>query len=97
MWDNEILKKYTRRNSKIFDSGKGYCFFLKKMNEMAKQIEKYFRIAQLNPLAKPEQTPAEYLSEQLKYNHSKTMAKYLDEYNWVTITNEIQVPPSWYP
>ena len=27
----------------------------------------------------------------------KTMAKYLDEYNWITITNAVKIKPEWYP
>ncbi len=30
-------------------------------------------------------------------NPGKTMAKYLDEYNWITITNTVKVPPKWHP
>ena len=30
-------------------------------------------------------------------NPGKTMAKYLDEYNWITITNAVKVKPEWYP
>ncbi len=28
---------------------------------------------------------------------SKTVAKFVDEYNWVVITNEVKVPPAWHP
>ena len=27
----------------------------------------------------------------------KTLAKYLDEYNWITITNTVEIRPEWYP
>ena len=27
----------------------------------------------------------------------KTLAKYLDEYNWITITNTVKIRPEWYP
>ena len=30
-------------------------------------------------------------------NKGKTMAKYLDEYNWITITNNVKIKPEWYP
>ena len=30
-------------------------------------------------------------------NRGKTMPKYLDEYNWITITNSVKVPPKWHP
>lgn len=34
-------------------------------------------------------TPANYLNTQMKYNPPKTMAKYLDEFNWVKVRYEI--------
>ena len=30
-------------------------------------------------------------------NTGKTITKYLDEYNWVTITNAVKITPYWYP
>ena len=30
-------------------------------------------------------------------NSGKTMAKYLDEYNWITITNNVKILPEWHP
>ncbi len=27
----------------------------------------------------------------------KTLAKYLDEYNWITITNNVKIKPEWHP
>ena len=27
----------------------------------------------------------------------KTMAKYLDEYNWITITKAVNAKPGWHP
>ena len=27
----------------------------------------------------------------------KTLAKFLDEYNWITFTKKVELPPKWYP
>ena len=37
------------------------------------------------------------ISELMERNGGKTMAKYLDEYNWITITNKVKIPPEWHP
>lgn len=99
MWDGAILKEYRNRNDdlKISDSDKGYCFFLKNMNIMAKEVIRDFHRASLSPPAKLGQSPADYLSKQMKYNPGKTMARYLDEYNWVTFTHGLKGEPPWHP
>jgi|GEM_PF-4017357 len=33
----------------------------------------------------------------MRYTPSKTAAKFVDEYNWVVITNKVKVPPAWHP
>ena len=30
-------------------------------------------------------------------NKGKTITKYLDEYNWITITNAVKIKPEWHP
>lgn len=97
MWDGEILKHYHKRYRRVSGSGTGYLAFLRIMRETADQIYGAFHNAQLNPPAQVNQTPANYLSTQMAYNPPKTMAKLLDEYNWVTITHRITVPPHWHP
>ncbi|WMT53231.1 hypothetical protein [Ferroplasma acidiphilum] len=29
--------------------------------------------------------------------NGKTIAKFIDEYNWIVYTKEIPLPPSWHP
>ena len=29
--------------------------------------------------------------------NGKTLAKFLDEYNWIIYTNRVNLPPKWYP
>ena len=97
MWDKEILSHYRQQNRQVSDSGQGYCAYLEFMEQAAMQVHQSFRNAALNPPATANQTPAVYLSTQMNYNSFKTLAKYLDEYNWVTITRGVQVPPPWHP
>ena len=85
MWDNPILDHYCKINSQVSDSGKGYCTYLLIMQDIAALISRVF------------QNPSDYLNTQLQYSPPKTMAKYLDEYNWITITYGVQVPPVWHP
>ena len=91
MWDNPILSRYQSINPRVTDSGQGYCIYLQMMQQAATQIYQSFPCA-LNP---PD--PATYLSTQMGYTPPKTLAKYIDEYNWITITHGVQVPPSWHP
>jgi len=97
MWDGAILKHYRKINSQILDSGQGYLTYLKIMKRLANHICTVFQNAVLTPPAQAGQDPASYLNAQMKYNPPKTMAKYLDEYNWIMITYGIQVPPAWHP
>ncbi len=97
MWDKEIMKEYMIRNHQVSANGQGYCTYLKLMQQIAHQISIEFQKANLNPPRQQNQDPAVYLSTQMNYNPPKTLAKYLDEFNWVTITNKVVVPPNWHP
>jgi len=97
MWDREILRHYNDKNPQISDSGQGYCAYLERMQQIANQISINFQNANLNPARQTNQDSATYLSTQMNYNPPKTLAKYLDEFNFITITNKVKVPPKWYP
>lgn len=97
MWDKDILSQYKDINKHISDSPEGYLAYLHYMQEMAQQVCQEFQNVALNPPVVVNHTVADYLSTQMNYNPPKTMAKYLDEYNWVTITNKIEVPLAWHP
>lgn len=93
MWDKHILAAYRGNNPQIRDSGSGYCAFLRSMQEMAINIRRDF-----NQQNQGEgNDPATFLSRQLRYDQAQTLAKFVDEYNWVTITKGILVPPPWHP
>jgi len=93
MWDKEICEEYHNISPQVSTSAKGYCAFLEKVKVLANHINQEFNNLGINTT----QTPADYLSDKLKIKPPKTLAKYLDEYNWVTITRGVKVPPSWHP
>jgi len=97
MWDKDIVERFKGKNENVSNSGKGYRAFLELMQQTGKEVSRSFYASDLNPLPKPDDDPVRYLSVQLGYDPPKTMAKYLDEYNWVTITNMVRVPPAWHP
>ena len=93
MWDKKILASYRGNNPSIRDSGTGYSAFLRSMQEMAINIHEVFNHQNQGQ----GNNPATFLSEQLHYDHPQALAKFLDEYNWVTITKGVSVPPPWNP
>lgn|GEM_PF-1133645 len=96
MWDSKILNHYWQSDQQVQDSGAGYCAFLQAVKEIEERISQSFMKA-VSP-DEANQGPAVYLSMKLEYDPPKTMAKYLDEYNWVKFANEVEVPPpSWLP
>lgn len=89
MWDKGIRKHYS-----ISNSSSGYCLFFTKIKSFAEAINRVFHEAY--PCYP--QPPATYLSQKFEIDPPKTLAKFIDEYNWVTFTKEITTPPPpWYP
>ena len=100
MWDALILDCCHKKHSGVDGSGKGYATYLQIMQPVSAQVAQDFAMSDLNPSTHLGETPAAYLSARLEYDPPKTMAKYLDEYNWVTVTtikNGVKMPPSWHP
>lgn len=91
MWDQNILKHYHHKNLLISDSAQGYVAFLSLMSEMGREVTLDFHKSH------PQSSPEVYLCEKLGYNLQKSLAKFIDEYNWITITKGIAVPPNWWP
>lgn len=91
MWDDSIAKHYaSRRRDNIFN-GVGYSLFLQKMQNAAQYCQTDFIMRHGH------NDIAGYLSEKLEIAPRIPLAKYLDEYNWITITQRIQLPPKWHP
>lgn len=98
MWDAPILSDFQGHSSADSD-GTVYEAYLRNMQRFAQQVTKDFGDVVLHPPAQPGETLSAYLSARLNYRPAKTMAKYLDEYNWITVTNKdkVEIPPSWHP
>jgi hypothetical protein len=96
MWDKPILD-YLCKTSDVTKSSEGYRKFLGLMNRDAVSVSRSFLGTSLDPARQRDDDPETYLSRHMDYDPVKTMAKYLDEYNWATITSGVVVPPSWHP
>ena len=85
MWDIGIGIEYTAQIGSL-----GYLEFLKAMQQHAVEVTEDFH--QLNLQGQP----AEFLSYKLGYTFTRPLTKFLDDYNWVTITrNWPQDIPDW--
>ena len=97
MWDGAILSKLAKADPAIEATGQGYVAFLKHGQAIGKDASLDFKQTILNPPPNPGVSMESYLSDRLGYSSGKTLAKYVDEYLWVTITNGAIVPPKWHP
>lgn len=100
MWDAKILSDFQNQCELGADNnGKVYVAYLQNIQEVARQVAQDFVSKVLHPPAQRGETPSAYLSARLNYDPAKTMAKYLDEYKWITVTNKdkVEIPPSWHP
>jgi len=77
MWDNAIVQKYHKRNHHIDYSPEGYLEFLK---EMQKEI-----IEALYEHKTETDKELDEIERELRQRFmNKTLAKIIDEYNWIT-------------
>lgn len=91
MWDDAIAVCYLAGDTTDIFSGIGYATFLRKMQHVARQCISDFQTRF------GREDPASYLSEKLRLDPPVPLAKFLDEYNWITITKRVQLPPRWHP
>lgn len=84
-WDDPIWRHYIEIDHRIRDNdGSAYVRFLKVMRKMAISIANDFRQQGLGG------SPERFLESKLEYpSGSMTMAKFLDEYNWIRFTKGI--------
>ena len=90
MWDGPIwyaFQSQARQVGRRFT----YSAFLEQMQGMARDV--CDDCQQLGV----DGDPALHLSASLGYSPPKTLAKYVDEYNWITITRGAVLPPLWHP
>jgi len=97
MWDKAILDHYQKQDARIKDTSEGYALFHEHMRKLILAVDKAFSSAHLVPKPANGQSVEDYLSTQMRYVPSKSIAKFVDEYNWVVITNKVKVPPIWHP
>ena len=97
MWDKPILSHYRKLDKRIMDSGEGFRLFHERMRDVVMAVDQSFASASVNPPADAGQRFEDYLSDQMSYQPKKSVAKFVDEYNWVAITNGVRVPPAWHP
>jgi hypothetical protein len=93
MWDRKIRDDFHDKNSQVLDSAKGYGTFLQLMQKKATDVCNAFN----KRYPRQKRDPAKFLSDNLKYNPPQTFARFLDEYNWITITKGCSIPPPWHP
>ena len=84
--------------------------FLSELNSNVQRLyegnlEQVNNIKKTNDKSKSTKTDKKSDDEKIDYNvmvnfmktTGKTLAKYLDEYNWITITNTVKIRPEWHP
>lgn len=91
MWDDAIALHYAQGSPPNVFSGSGYAMYVRKMHCAAQQCIEDFRARY------GREGPADFLSERLRLDPHVPLAKFLDEYNWIMITNHVQLPPRWHP
>jgi hypothetical protein len=90
MWDDAIRQDQLPQLRAV-ENADGYVKFLGKMRIMARNVTSDFETSHGS------NEPASYLSEKLGLLPPLSLAKFIDEYNWLTITKQAKVPPIWHP
>jgi hypothetical protein len=90
MWDEAIREDARLRAVNTAD---GYLEFLNKMRSVGKCVVEDFRVS----YSDEKKGPAIFLSKKLGLHPPLSLAKFIDEYNWITVTRQAEVPPKWHP
>jgi len=76
MWDNEIVKKYKKRNFRVSTTAEGYLEFLKDAQKEIKEA--------LNDHQKESGKQLDEIEKELRARcDNRTLARIVDEYNWM--------------
>ena len=78
----------------LFGGSEDFIKWLRLMQENAQEVNKDFQA-----LGFPG-SPEEFLSDKLGYTHygcQKSLARFIDEYFWLTTSENLPVPPKWLP
>lgn len=113
MWDNEIRNYYVGDNRDGIKTygPEAYIYFLRTMQKFTKELKKQSPeiVSKLNQSLKMlyegnlEQIKNESEKKDMKEwieflaEKGKPLTKFLDEYNWITITRHVKIPPAWHP
>lgn len=85
MWDSDIRSEYTE-----LPEAEGYLEFLRKIQTQAKEVIREFKELSLPG------SPESFLSQRLGYPITRPLTRFLDMYNWMTITEKWpSSPPDW--
>jgi len=90
MWDAEIRQHYKKCGVITSDKPAEYVKFLDHMYGLAQDV-----IEDASRLGVDD--PACFLSHKLNIHPSLTLAKFIDEYNYMRFTRKATIPPSWHP
>lgn len=110
MWDNEI-RMYYLKNQKITYGPSAYMFFLGKMQIIARSLRdedgmissklslnlKTLYEGNLKNITEASKIEAVKRTIHFLETEGKPITKFLDEYNWIVITKQVEIPPTWYP
>ena len=78
----------------LFGGSEDFIKWLKLTQESAQEVVEDF-----NSLGLPE-SPEEFLSDKLGYTNygcQKSLARFIDEYFWLTTSENLPIPPKWLP
>jgi hypothetical protein len=87
MWDTAIRKHYSALLGKKLSGGEDYVAFLGHMQKLGQSVARDLSSQQVFT-----ENVETRLSRQLGYDPPLTLAKLLDEYNWVTIVKRVHIP-----
>ena len=105
-WDRTIIEKYEKNGTP-----ESYIDFLREMQSFGKSIlaakvdEVQILSQRITNIYKSRREPLNEnnwsvkLEDMINYlkNYGKTLAKLLDEYNWVALSKGVSLPPNWWP
>lgn len=77
MWDSDIRKKYKEKNKRVGDSPDGYLEFLKEVQKELKEA--------LEDRQRETGRSLDEIEQEIRNRYkNKTLARIVDEYNWIT-------------
>lgn len=80
MWDNAIVEKHHRINQRVNYTSQGYLEFLKEMQKEIKQA--------LDERKRETGKELDVIESEIRLRHkNKTLARIIDEYNWMVVSH----------